>query len=104
MIWSVSASHSPRMPPFGVEVAKVLKLPSVRPNGVSASESTYAQNSPRCASYLASTPFATPTSAKRPPQSGQRKPRFVIFRAPAKINLTLEILNRQDDGYHRLRS
>jgi 4-diphosphocytidyl-2-C-methyl-D-erythritol kinase len=28
----------------------------------------------------------------------------VILRAPAKINLTLEILNRQDDGYHRLRS
>jgi 4-diphosphocytidyl-2-C-methyl-D-erythritol kinase len=28
----------------------------------------------------------------------------VIVRAPAKINLTLEILNRQDDGYHRLRS
>jgi 4-diphosphocytidyl-2-C-methyl-D-erythritol kinase len=28
----------------------------------------------------------------------------VIARAPAKINLTLEILNRQDDGYHRLRS
>ena len=26
------------------------------------------------------------------------------MRAPAKINLTLEILNRQDDGYHRLRS
>jgi 4-diphosphocytidyl-2-C-methyl-D-erythritol kinase len=24
--------------------------------------------------------------------------------APAKINLTLEILNRQDDGFHRLRS
>ncbi|HEY2164256.1 MAG TPA: 4-(cytidine 5'-diphospho)-2-C-methyl-D-erythritol kinase, partial [Gemmatimonadaceae bacterium] len=29
---------------------------------------------------------------------------LVIVRAPAKINLTLEILNRQDDGYHRLRS
>ena len=29
---------------------------------------------------------------------------MVIVRAPAKINLTLEILNRQDDGYHRLRS
>jgi 4-diphosphocytidyl-2-C-methyl-D-erythritol kinase len=28
----------------------------------------------------------------------------VILHAPAKINLTLEILNRQDDGYHRLRS
>ncbi|HEV8021908.1 MAG TPA: hypothetical protein VGP41_11625, partial [Candidatus Lustribacter sp.] len=28
----------------------------------------------------------------------------MIVRAPAKINLTLEILNRQDDGYHRLRS
>jgi 4-diphosphocytidyl-2-C-methyl-D-erythritol kinase len=28
----------------------------------------------------------------------------VIVRAPAKVNLTLEILNRQDDGYHRLRS
>jgi 4-diphosphocytidyl-2-C-methyl-D-erythritol kinase len=28
----------------------------------------------------------------------------VIVRAPAKINLTLEILSRQDDGYHRLRS
>jgi len=28
----------------------------------------------------------------------------VIVRAPAKINLTLEILNRQEDGYHRLRS
>lgn len=28
----------------------------------------------------------------------------VVVRAPAKINLTLEILNRQDDGYHRLRS
>lgn len=28
----------------------------------------------------------------------------MILRAPAKINLTLEILNRQDDGYHRLRS
>lgn len=28
----------------------------------------------------------------------------MIFRAPAKINLTLEILNRRDDGYHRLRS
>lgn len=28
----------------------------------------------------------------------------MIFRAPAKVNLTLEILNRQDDGYHRLRS
>jgi 4-diphosphocytidyl-2-C-methyl-D-erythritol kinase len=28
----------------------------------------------------------------------------VILRAPAKINLTLEILNRQDDGFHRLRS
>jgi 4-diphosphocytidyl-2-C-methyl-D-erythritol kinase len=28
----------------------------------------------------------------------------VIVRAPAKINLTLEILNRQDDGFHRLRS
>ncbi len=28
----------------------------------------------------------------------------MIARAPAKINLTLEILNRQDDGYHRLRS
>ncbi|HXF35194.1 MAG TPA: hypothetical protein VN603_11545, partial [Candidatus Acidoferrales bacterium] len=24
--------------------------------------------------------------------------------APAKINLTLEILDRLDDGYHRLRS
>jgi 4-diphosphocytidyl-2-C-methyl-D-erythritol kinase len=29
---------------------------------------------------------------------------LVIVRAPAKVNLTLEILNRQDDGYHRLRS
>ena len=29
---------------------------------------------------------------------------LVILRAPAKVNLTLEILNRQDDGYHRLRS
>lgn len=28
----------------------------------------------------------------------------MIVRAPAKVNLTLEILNRQDDGYHRLRS
>lgn len=28
----------------------------------------------------------------------------MILRAPAKINLTLEVLNRQDDGYHRLRS
>jgi 4-diphosphocytidyl-2-C-methyl-D-erythritol kinase len=28
----------------------------------------------------------------------------VIVRAPAKINLTLEILHRQDDGHHRLRS
>jgi 4-diphosphocytidyl-2-C-methyl-D-erythritol kinase len=28
----------------------------------------------------------------------------VILRAPAKINLTLEILDRQGDGYHRLRS
>ena len=28
----------------------------------------------------------------------------MIVRAPAKINLTLEILSRQDDGYHRLRS
>lgn len=28
----------------------------------------------------------------------------MILRAPAKINLTLEILNRQDDGFHRLRS
>jgi 4-diphosphocytidyl-2-C-methyl-D-erythritol kinase len=28
----------------------------------------------------------------------------VIVRAPAKVNLTLEVLNRQDDGYHRLRS
>ncbi len=28
----------------------------------------------------------------------------MIARAPAKVNLTLEILNRQDDGYHRLRS
>lgn len=29
---------------------------------------------------------------------------MVILRAPAKINLTLEILTRRDDGYHRLRS
>ncbi len=28
----------------------------------------------------------------------------MILRAPAKINLTLEILSRRDDGYHRLRS
>ncbi|MBC5815996.1 MAG: 4-(cytidine 5'-diphospho)-2-C-methyl-D-erythritol kinase [Candidatus Eremiobacteraeota bacterium] len=28
----------------------------------------------------------------------------VILRAPAKLNLTLEILNRRDDGYHNLRS
>lgn len=28
----------------------------------------------------------------------------MIVRAPAKINLTLEILNRRDDGFHRLRS
>ncbi len=28
----------------------------------------------------------------------------MILYAPAKINLTLEILNRQDDGFHRLRS
>lgn len=28
----------------------------------------------------------------------------MIVRAPAKVNLTLEILDRQDDGYHRLRS
>jgi 4-diphosphocytidyl-2-C-methyl-D-erythritol kinase len=27
-----------------------------------------------------------------------------MISAPAKINLTLEILNRQDDGFHRLRS
>ncbi len=29
---------------------------------------------------------------------------MVILRAPAKINLTLEILSRREDGYHRLRS
>ncbi|MFN2528854.1 MAG: 4-(cytidine 5'-diphospho)-2-C-methyl-D-erythritol kinase [Candidatus Baltobacteraceae bacterium] len=28
----------------------------------------------------------------------------VILRAPAKLNLTLEVLNRRDDGYHNLRS
>jgi len=28
----------------------------------------------------------------------------MIVHGPAKINLTLEILNRRDDGYHRLRS
>lgn len=28
----------------------------------------------------------------------------MIVRAPAKINLTLEILSRRDDGYHNLRS
>jgi len=28
----------------------------------------------------------------------------MVITAPAKINLTLEILNRQDDGYHGLRS
>jgi len=27
-----------------------------------------------------------------------------VLRAPAKVNLTLEILERQDDGYHALRS
>ena len=26
------------------------------------------------------------------------------YRAPAKINLTLEILSRRDDGYHQIRS
>jgi len=28
----------------------------------------------------------------------------LLLRAPAKINLTLEVLGRRDDGYHRLRS
>ena len=28
----------------------------------------------------------------------------LTFRAPAKVNLTLEILQRRDDGYHALRS
>lgn len=28
----------------------------------------------------------------------------MIVRAPAKVNLTLEILDRREDGYHRLRS
>ena len=28
----------------------------------------------------------------------------VILRAPAKLNLTLEVLSRRDDGYHNLRS
>lgn len=28
----------------------------------------------------------------------------MILRAPAKLNLTLEVLNKRDDGYHNLRS
>jgi 4-diphosphocytidyl-2-C-methyl-D-erythritol kinase len=28
----------------------------------------------------------------------------VVLRAPAKLNLTLEVLNRREDGYHNLRS
>ncbi len=43
------------MPPLGVEVANVLKLPSVSPNGVCSSGSTYALNSFRCASKVGPT-------------------------------------------------
>jgi 4-diphosphocytidyl-2-C-methyl-D-erythritol kinase len=35
---------------------------------------------------------------------GKRVPAMLSLRAPAKINLTLEVLARRDDGYHGIRS
>ena len=37
-------------------------------------------------------------------RDGKRKLGMLSLRAPAKINLTLEVLARRDDGYHGIRS
>ncbi len=37
-------------------------------------------------------------------RDGKRKVEMLTLRAPAKINLTLEVLGRRDDGYHAIRS
>ncbi|TAM56494.1 4-(cytidine 5'-diphospho)-2-C-methyl-D-erythritol kinase [bacterium] len=38
------------------------------------------------------------------PVPDRRTGLLVLLRAPAKLNLTLEVLDRLDDGYHRIRS
>ncbi|TAM76511.1 4-(cytidine 5'-diphospho)-2-C-methyl-D-erythritol kinase [bacterium] len=38
------------------------------------------------------------------PVPDRRSRLLVLLRAPAKLNLTLEVLDRLDDGYHRIRS
>jgi 4-diphosphocytidyl-2-C-methyl-D-erythritol kinase len=44
------------------------------------------------------------SSAKAPPPAAANDSRVPILQAPAKINLTLEVLARRDDGYHGIRS
>jgi len=42
-------------------------------------------------------------SPQAPFRSRRTRP-LVLLRAPAKLNLTLEVLDRRQDGYHRIRS
>jgi 4-diphosphocytidyl-2-C-methyl-D-erythritol kinase len=63
-----------------------------------------ASRSSRTSSTRASTPATTsrPFTKSRPRKSRPRRSRAADLRAPAKVNLWLNVVGRRDDGYHLL--